>query len=149
MKKNITRETILDLINNNLESTIDEANKLNTKHNGVSKTTTIGFRLPNLLHYLLKPKSGEDYDYPIKEILSCGLVYFMKLSDEDKIKYLYENSIDTVKVKELKTIENGFNYYTNDLLKNILPQEVLDKLTPEERLKTVIHMFNQEQNTKQ
>lgn len=77
----------------------------------IKDKTTVSARVNSYVVDMYK-----ESEIPISMVIESGLVHFMKLDDEEKIKFISQNLIDNVKVKELKKPKNSWK---NMLEKNL------------------------------
>lgn len=143
--KELTREHLKKTIEDGCgtDVTIKEANEFYLKTKKKSpKTHSVGARIPSYIYYLLKPRAGAEFDFPISDIIISSLIYFLKLSDEDKLKFMHDNSMEGTKVKQLSDIEKGFNYFLEEfLLENYFLPEVIKELSVEARIKSAVNIL--------
>jgi len=83
----------------------------------IKDKTTVSARVNSYVVDMYK-----ESEIPISMVIESGLVHFMKLDDEEKIKFISQNLIDNVKVKELKKPKN--------LWKNMLEKNLKDFSIP-------------------
>jgi predicted PolB exonuclease-like 3'-5' exonuclease len=77
----------------------------------IKDKTTVSARVNSYVVDMYK-----ESEIPISMVIESGLVHFMKLDDEEKIKFISQNLIDNVKIKELKKPKNSWK---NMLEKNL------------------------------
>lgn len=149
-EKELTRELLKKAIEEGCgtDATIREAHEYYIKmKKKTPKTHSVGARIPSYIYYLLKPKAGADFDFPISDIIISSLIHFLKLKDEDKLKFMHDNSMEGTKVKELNDIEKGFNYFLEEfLLENYFLPEVIKELSVEARIKSAVNILRNKKN---
>ena len=56
-------------------------------------------------------------EVPISTVVEAGLIYFLKLDEDEKMKYITQNLPETVEKEELKTLKEPWNIFLTDMLK--------------------------------
>lgn len=109
-------------------------------------TKSISSRITGYIHYHYKNKDlkGNDIDYlPITSVVEAGMIYFLKLSQEERVKFIATNSAKNVKISELNVEKETFcDYLENILLKKGITQTVLDKLSLDDKIQTVCNFLS-------
>ena len=113
--KELTREHLKKTIEDGCgtDVTIKEANEFYLKTKKKSpKTHSVGARIPSYIYYLLKPRAGAEFDFPISDIIISSLIsllYFAFLP----IKTSRKSSIKTLRVGLKPTLRS--QSYTNTI----------------------------------
>lgn len=81
----------------------------------IKDKTTVSARVNSYVVDMYK-----ESEIPISMVIESGLIYFMKLDDEDKIKFLSQNLTDNVKVTELKKPEKPWKESLRENLEELL-----------------------------
>lgn len=67
------------------------------------------------------------YDIPLTTVIECSLLNFLKLSNEERIKFLSENSPENVDKEEITSIEGTWKDVLNNYLKDMKISESVIK----------------------
>jgi len=104
---------------------------MRTKSKKEIRDCSIGVRLtPSLKRILI------DDGLPISNIVESGIIYFLKLSTEDKVRFLANNTFEKVNPNDFQRLEKSFDAYLNKYLEE-LQLENLYGLTLDQKIDIV------------
>ncbi len=80
----------------------------------IKDKTSVSARVNSLIIDMYK-----ESEIPISLVIESSLINFLKLEDDDKIKFLSENLPEKVEVSELKKTNDEWKTFLNKYLKNL------------------------------
>lgn len=90
----------------------------------ITEKTSVSARVNSYIFEMYKER-----DIPISMVIETSLINFMKLSDEDKIKFISHNIPDSVKIKELDKSKESWKGLLNCYLENLsIPPSIANSL---------------------
>ena len=58
-------------------------------------------------------------EIPISTVIEAGLIYFLKLDEDEKMEYISQNLPETVEKEDLKPLNEPWNEYLTDMLAKV------------------------------
>lgn len=144
-KSVVSKEQINKLVEKKPTMTIEEANNECIEFYGCKETSSVGARINGFVHcnYKNKENKEEKIFFPITKVIEAGMIYFLKLTNEERLNYLINNSPKNVSVSDLKETDVEFEEYLKGILREKgLPEAVITKLKLEEIMETAIAFLN-------
>lgn len=124
------------------EDTLEEATN---KCRDIYKNTTksVSCRVNSYTHFNYR---GEEEIYlPISAVIEAGMIYFLTLTHDERIKFLDAYSAQRVRVKDLRDTEISFEEYIKEFLqKRHIPDSVIKKMNLDDKIEAVLSIMSSE-----